>query len=110
MHLPKSEVYNALKGITSNVLQRSQKTIVEVPAITFYVSDNAAELNLDNEIAKQDIEITVDVWAKTSSAADTLLSQVEAKMRGIGYRLSFSMDVPDPANICHINSRFIGIK
>lgn len=110
MYLPKSDVYNALKDITPNVLQGSQKTIVDIPAITFYVSDNAAELNLSNEIARQDIEVTIDVWAKNSSAADTLLSQVEAKMRELGYRLSFSMDVPDPQNICHINSRFIGIK
>lgn len=110
MHLPKTEVYNALKDITTNVLQGSQKTIVDVPAITFYVSDNAAELNLSNEIARQDIEVTIDVWAKNSTEADTLLNQVEEKMREIGYRLSFSMDVPDPQNICHINTRFVGIK
>lgn len=110
MYLPKSDVYNALKDITPNVLQGSQKTIVDIPAITFYVSDNAAELNLSNEITIQNVEITVDIWAKNSSDADLLLSQAEDAMRGIGYRLSFSMDVPDPQNICHINTRFVGIK
>jgi hypothetical protein len=111
MYLPKSAVYTALSTITGvDVFQGSQKTIVNVPAITFYVSDNAVELNLSNEINSQAVQVNVDIWAATSAAADTLLSQVEAKMRGLGYRLSFTMDVPDPENICHINTRFDGIQ
>jgi hypothetical protein len=111
MYLPKTEVYTALSSITGvTVLQGSQKTIVEVPAITFYISDNATELDLSNEITQQFVQVNVDIWASNSSSADTLLSQVEAKMRGLGYRLSFTMDVPDPENICHINTRFDGIQ
>ena len=111
MHLPKPEVYAALATIPNvTVLQGSQKTIVNVPALTFYVSDNSAELDLANEISKQDVQVTVDVWAANSTAADSLLSQVESKLRVLGYRLSFTMDVPDPENICHINTRFDAIK
>ena len=111
MYLPKSDVYSALNSIAGvTIRQSSQKTKVDVPAITFAISDNAVSLNLDNEISRQDILVTVDIWAADSAKADTLLGQVEAKMRGIGYRLAFVLDVPDPANICHINTRFEGIK
>ena len=111
MYNPKSDVYTALNSISNvTVRQASQKTEAVIPSITFFVSDNAVSLNLDNEISRQDILVTVDIWASNSSKADTLLSKVETKMRGLGYRLSFVMDVPDPANICHINTRFTGIK
>ena len=111
MYLPKTAVFTALNSIPNvSVFQGSQKTIVEVPAITFFVSDNAAELDLSNEITSQSVQIVVDVWASNSANADTLLSQVETKMRGLGYRLSFTADVPDPENICHITTRFDGIQ
>ena len=111
MYLPKHDVYTALSSIPSvTVLQGSQKTIVQVPAITFFVSDNNAELNLDNQINSQSVEVTVDIWASDSSNADDLLAQTETKLRGVGYRLSYCTDVPDPENICHINTRFSGIK
>lgn len=111
MYHPKSEVYTALSAINGvTVRQASQKTEAVIPSITFFVADNSVELNLDNEIARQDVLVTIDIWAATSSAADTLLTSVETKMRAIGYRLSFQMDVPDPENICHINTRFAGTK
>lgn len=111
MYLPKPDIFAALNSIPDvKVRQASQKVAGEVPSITFFVSGNDLELNLSNEISKQDILITVDIWDKTSDLADSLLSQAEQKLREIGYRLSFQIDVPDPKNICHINSRFEGIK
>lgn len=111
MYLPKSDIYAALATIPDvTVRQASQKVAGAIPSITFFVSDNALELNLDNEIARQDILITVDIFASNSANADNLLSQVEQKLRELGYRLSFVIDVPDPENIMHINSRFTGIK
>lgn len=111
MYLPKHDIYTALSTIPSvTVLQGSQKTIVDVPAITFFVSDNNAALDLDNEITSQSVEVTVDIWASNSTNADSLLSSVETKMRALGYRLAYCTDVPDPDNICHINTRFDGLK
>lgn len=111
MYLPKHDIFTALSTIADvTVLQGSQKTIVDVPAITFFISDNNADLNLANEITNQNIEVTVDIWASNSANADTLLSQVETKLRALGYRLSYCLDVPDPENICHINTRFSGLK
>ena len=110
MYLPKTDVYNALNALGVTVRQASQKTEAVIPSITFFVADNSVELNLSNEITRQDILVTIDIWASNSSSADTLLAGVETKMRELGYRLSFVMDVPDPQNICHINTRFTGIK
>lgn len=111
MYLPKSDVYTALNTITGvTVLQGSQKTIASIPSITFFISDNAATLDLSNEITAQQVEVTVDIWASNSANADAIFTQVEAKMRGLGYRLNYSTDVPDPENICHISSRFDGLQ
>ena len=110
MYLPKPDVYQALNDIDATVMQGMQKTVTDFPSITFYVDDNAASLNLDNEIAWQNVSIIVDVWAHTSQEADSLLAQVETKMRELGYRLATMSDVPDPKNICHINTRFEAIK
>lgn len=110
MYLPKTDIYDALDTIDVRVLQGSQKTSAVIPSITFFISDNSTELNLSNEIARQDILVTVDIWAKNSTEADSLLSQAETKMRELGYRLDFMMDVPDPENIAHITTRFTGVK
>lgn len=111
MYLPKHDIYTTIATIPScTVMQGSQNTIVEVPAITFFVSDNSAELDLGNEITAQNVEATVDFWASDSAGADSLLSQAEAKLRALGYRLSYAADVPDPNNICHITTRFTGLK
>ena len=110
MYLPKTDIYAALNTLGVTVRQASQKTEAVIPSITFFVADNALELDLSNEISRQDILVTIDIWASNSANADTLLSGVETKMRELGYRLSFVLDVPDPTNICHINTRFTGIK
>lgn len=111
MYLPKKDVFTALNSISNvTVRQASQKTEAVIPSITFFIADNSVELDLSNEISRQDILVTVDIWASNSSKADTLLSKVETKMRGLGYRLSFVMDVSDPQNIAHVTTRFTGIK
>lgn len=111
MYLPKTEVYTALSSIPDvKVQQASQKTEAIIPSITFFVSDNSPEYTLDNEISKQDVLITLDIWAIDSSNADALLLLAVEKMKGIGYYMNFCMDVSDPKNICHINTRFTGIK
>lgn len=115
MYLPKHDIFTALSTVTSTpaitVLQGSQKTIAKVPSITFFISDNVTDLDLGNEIASQTIEATIDIWAKDSAKADSIFTQVETKMRALGYRLNYSTDVPDPnPKVCHVNTRFEGIK
>ena len=63
MYQPKQDIYEKLQETGVTVLQSAQETYPETPAITFSVSDNSTELDLDNEIASQSIIITIDIEA-----------------------------------------------
>lgn len=111
MYLPKTDIYNSLKSISNTyyVSQTQPPTFNTLPAIIFRVGNNDVNLDLNNTIISQDIEIIIDIWAETSVTASTVLSQVEEKMRQIGYKMSFSSDIPNTGNLFHINCRFTTI-
>lgn len=109
MYLPKSDVYNSLQTLNYYVSQTQPTEFTDLPAITFRVGDNSVNLDLDNNIVSQDIEIIIDIWAEDSVTASTVLSQVEEVMRQIGYKMSYSSDVPNIGNLFHINNRFTTI-
>lgn len=107
MYLPKVDIYNALCAVTANVVQGSQTTFTSTPAITFTISDNSTELNLSNTIASQTIIVSVDIWTDTSVAGSNLLSSTEQAMRNLGYKMTYSSDIPYPEGaLHHINCRF----
>jgi hypothetical protein len=109
MYLPKSDIFsnlNELKTIDYSVKQASQNVFNELPAVTFQVSTNKLRLDLNNDIMAQDIEITIDIWADDSVTASNVLSDVEKTMRYIGYKLTYSADVPNIDKIFHVVSRF----
>jgi hypothetical protein len=113
MFAPKSEIYETLNSLGYYCLQGSQAVFSdgEVPAITFRIDNNSVDLTLDNQISNQNITATVDIWADDSPTTSRILGEVEAAMRSIGYRMSYSADVPNPPNtLCHTNCRFDGIK
>lgn len=111
MYTPKEDIYNALLETGVHVIQGSESAFSKVPAITFNVSDNATELDLGNDISSQTIVVTVDIWTDTSMEASALLRASEEIMRGIGYRLSYSADVPKPESaLHHINCRFETVR
>ena len=111
MYLPKTDIYNSLKSIDNTyfVSQTQPPTFNTLPAIIFRVGNNDVNLDLNNTIISQDIEIIIDIWAETSVTASQVLSQVEAKMRQIGYKMSYSSDIPNTGNLFHINNRFTTI-
>ena len=111
MYLPKSDVYNSLKSISNNYyVSQTQPTVFnDLPAIIFRVGNNDVNLDLDNNIISQDIDIIIDIWAEDSVTSSSVLSQVEEKMRQIGYKMSFSSDIPNTGNLYHINCRFTTI-
>lgn len=109
MYLPKSDVYNSLQTLNYYVSQTQPTEFTDLPAITFRVGDNSVNLDLDNRIISQDIEIIIDIWAEDSVTASTVLSQVEEVMRQIGYKMSYSSDIPNIGNLYHINCRFTTI-
>ncbi|MDL2235452.1 hypothetical protein LJC07_04760 [Christensenellaceae bacterium OttesenSCG-928-L17] len=109
MFQPKPEIYAALKELGYYCLQGAQATFSdsEVPAITFRIDNNSTDVDLDNKIASQSITATVDIWADESPTASSILTEVEEAMRALGYRLSYSADVPSPAGaLYHIQCRF----
>ena len=106
MYLPKKDVYNSLKELPYHVSQTQPAIFTDLPAIVFSVGNNSVTADLDGNIANQDIEIQVDIWAEDSVTASTVLSQVEEIMRSNLYIMSFSNDVPNVSNLYHIVSRF----
>ena len=107
MYLPKEDIFKKLQETGVTVLQSAQETYPNPPAITFSISDNATELDLENEISSQSIIAIVDIWTDTSMEASALLNASEILMRELGYRLTYSADVPRPEGaLHHINCRF----
>lgn len=107
MFQPKEQLQRTLKELGYPVQQSSQKAVIGSPAITFRIDDNTPRYNLNNEIVAQDILATVDLWADDSPTTSRMLGEVEAKMRSIGYQLTYSADVPSPAGtLFHTVARF----
>lgn len=112
MYTPKTQIYTKLKALGYYCHQGAQAVFAdnEVPAITFRVDNNSVNLDLDNEIASQDIDVVVDIWADDSVTASRILSETEGAMRELGYRLTYSADVPSPEGcLFHINCRFVTV-
>ena len=103
----KEEVYKILNELPYWVGQREPNKFSELPSIIFKCSNNAVNLDLDNEILSQDLSIVIDIYAKTSGEATRILAEVESKMRENYYHMTFSSDeVPSNAGISRINARF----
>jgi hypothetical protein len=108
---PKAEVYSILstvtvEGLDINVYQARPEIIESFPSVTFFISSNVPSYDLSREVGPQDIEVTVDIWAETSSDSGLIFKAVESAMKESDYRLTFSTDVADPDGISHINTVF----
>jgi hypothetical protein len=79
---------------------------LEAPIITYEIANNILNACLDKTAGKQDTEITIDIWTNSSEEGEILLEKLEETMRENNWLITFSMDIPDPDGICHINSRF----
>lgn len=112
MFIPKAQLQKILSSLGYYCHQGAQASFAdkEIPAITFRVDNNSANLDLDNRITSQDISVVVDIWADDSVTSSRILSEVEEVMRAEGYRLTYSADVPQPKGcLFHINCRFITV-
>lgn len=108
---PKPEIFNKLRELGYPVVQSSKNVFNEVPALTYRIDGNATDYDLDNDIASQEITVTVDIWANDSVTASSILAEAEAKMRELKYRLNTSLDVPSPEGaLYHINATFVGLR
>ena len=111
MYQPKEEIYQALRNMPARVAQSAQSVFSELPTVTFSLSNNRTNLDLDNNISSQEIDVTVDVWTETSSEGSSLLSEAENIMRGLGYRLTSTVDVPNPDGaLQHLSCHFETVR
>lgn len=113
MYSPKSEVYKALKTLGCHCVQGSQASFNdgEIPAITFRIGSQSTNLDHDLEIADEVIEMVVDIWADDSVTTTRILNEVEATMRKLHYRLSYSADIPAPTGaLFHTSARFTTVR
>jgi hypothetical protein len=102
----KITIYNALKTITSNVYQIRPEVIEQMPTITFTVNQDIPEYVLEKELARQQYQVTVDIWAKTTAETSTLYNSVESTMRNINFLCINSQDIPEPDGYAHKNMVF----
>jgi hypothetical protein len=103
---PKADIYtilNAIEGV--NVYQSRPDVIAEFPSLTFYIGSNIPEYELEKEIAYQDIEVVIDIYAKTSKESGSLLASLEDTMLENNWRLIYNADVPEN-DVSHITTRF----
>lgn len=111
MFNPKTEIFEALNSLGYYCRQGGQAVFAETPAITFRISNHTGDIDLSGELGREDITATVDIFANDSPTTSDILSQVESKMRSIGYKLSFSADIPAPeGTLYHINCRFDTVR
>lgn len=109
MDTPNQTVYEALFAIdgVEEVGKPSRNVFTTFPALTYAVSQNQVNRDLNNEIASQNVEVNVDIWHDSSVGATALLTKVEEAMRGLSFNLDFSSEVPNPdPNVFHISTRF----
>lgn len=112
MYNPKPEVYAKLCEIEGvSVSQSSQNVFNEVPAVTYRIDGHSGEYDLSNTLYRQDIRVTIDIFADDSPTTSSILESVEAKMRELNYRLNQAVDVPSPEGaLFHKNATFDGIR
>lgn len=107
MYNPKTEVYNLLSTLGYNVTQSSSNEFVEFPAVTYTISNDAADvIDMDNNMLSQDVDVTIDIWTITSSEGSSILSSIEELLRENNYILTWSSDVPNPHDVYHTQARF----
>lgn len=98
------EALEAIEGLT--VYNLRPKVDMALPCVLFTLTDMGVDVNLDKDVANQTEQYTLDIFGKTSTITSNYLVSIEAVMRNLGYVLEFALDVPDPDNISHINTRF----
>lgn len=107
----KSEVFTALNSLGYDCRQGGQAVFTKTPAITFRIGNHSIDTTLDYSRGREDIEVIVDIFADKSPQVSAVFNQVEEKMRGIGYRLTYSTDVASPEGaLFHYNCRFSTVK
>ncbi len=103
---PKSLIYTKLSELSTPVFQDRPEVLEQMPCIAFSISSNIPQYDLDSDIGTQNINVNVDIFAKTSTESGDIFKLVELKMREIKYLCTLNADVPDPEGYSHLRLQF----
>lgn len=106
----KKQIYDCLSGLEAHypVIQSSDNVFSELPTITYFIENNY-KTDHDGE-AFGKINLVVDIWSGDSVQVYTILQEITVALKGIGYEMSSSTDVPnEDKTIYHLNSQFATI-
>jgi hypothetical protein len=99
------EVKTAIEAVCPSVFYFYPDDFENLPAISFYDSGNSGG---DNRDLLTPVAFHVDVWTLTVPTLKPLVTSVDAAMRGLGFRRTFSQPVPDPSGYRHQSMIFQG--
>jgi len=106
MYEPKKDIYTILSSLDDvTVYQNRPEVLKSFPCITFSIGSNIPEYELEKDIAYQNIDVVIDIYAKTSKETGSLLASLQEEMIDNDYRLVFCMDIPEE-DVSHITTRF----
>lgn len=95
-----------ISGIKIYQIRPEVLSIDLFPIVTFFLSRNDPMMNLAKQVDKQNTDITVDIWAKTSKQTSAIMLNVISKMLELNYLCTHNIDIPDPEGFSHLNLIF----
>lgn len=93
-------------GLTVYQIRPEVLSIAEFPIVTYFISMNNPDYDLDKTIGKQTVEVTLDIWGLDDSQTTPIMNEVISKLLEINYLCTHNIDVPDPENFSHLNLHF----
>lgn len=95
----KSNVYNMLKTISSNVSYAFPDSFVTLPAVAYQeIVNSTARKTFNGQEVFSTIAFQIDIWAKTQSELMALFLSIDTGMQGIGFDRDFKQEVKETNN------------
>lgn len=103
----KDQVYEAIKGITTNAGDTYPSDWGDLPAIQYTEEDNSVYERTGKGETKSKLRYRIDIWHNKSTSEFALA--VDAALSKLGLVRTQCMDVPDPSQMKHKQMRYEGI-
>lgn len=91
-----AQIYDVLKTV-SGVSQVSffyPQQWVDLPAVTFYEQNNSESARVDNgHEFLTDLTYQIDIWAKTPEECLEIATEINEKLRELGFKREFAADL-----------------
>ena len=102
----KSEVYDAIKGITESVSDSYPTSWVNLPAIQYTEEDNSVAEWCDGKESKAHLLYRIDIWNNKSTSEAAM--KIDEAIAPLGLRRIVCTDTPDPSQLKHKVMRYEG--